>query len=375
MIVSNIDIFASDFYQRYFDFYPKFHQSDDILFFEKSNCYAAFKFNIVKDILKNKDSFSSKYYHQHDRILLGADGPSHTWAKKVLFQNLSYLQANDAENYLSDSSRLMSKLMEKVLSNEKMEVNAIDYIVDPYLANVVLTEFGLLNQYPSIDILSDETSHESKIILIRNIFKGTLIEDISKYSVTGGSISPDLQNVLSEFLKNDSLDEDDLIKFMKVFTQAEMFTTSSLLASCLYFMNRLDSNNVLDDGYLELFINEVLRIYSPSQLTLRHVEKDTIIGNVMLPEGSMVAVFFGAANRDEQVFQNASEFRLDRTEKHIAFGLGAHKCIGERVAMERAKKFIKLIHPYYNQFSFTQNPTNENSVHIYKIDQLGMRKR
>jgi len=49
--------------------------------------------------------------------------------------------------------------------------------------------------------------------------------------------------------------------------------------------------------------------------------------------GSMVLLSFPAANRDPEMFPDAGEVKIDRKEnRHAAFGLGIHRCIGSNLA-------------------------------------------
>jgi cytochrome P450 len=56
-----------------------------------------------------------------------------------------------------------------------------------------------------------------------------------------------------------------------------------------------------------------------------------LLGQVIHPREPIV-LLYPSANRDETVFEAPDEFRLDRPEKHIAFGHGVHKCPGELLA-------------------------------------------
>jgi cytochrome P450 len=64
--------------------------------------------------------------------------------------------------------------------------------------------------------------------------------------------------------------------------------------------------------------------------------RPTTAGDVHLDAGQKVLVGLASANRDDTVFPAAREFRLDRTEQpqHLAFGWGAHLCLGAPVARQ-----------------------------------------
>ncbi|MEM7409703.1 MAG: cytochrome P450 [Myxococcota bacterium] len=82
------------------------------------------------------------------------------------------------------------------------------------------------------------------------------------------------------------------------------------------------------------FVEEVLRLASPTQNMWRRVKRDTVLGGVEIPEGSMVLLRYGAANRDPEVFPSPDAVDLDRDNHsaHLAFGHGIHFCLGAMLA-------------------------------------------
>jgi len=82
------------------------------------------------------------------------------------------------------------------------------------------------------------------------------------------------------------------------------------------------------------FIEEALRMHSPTKIDFRLVRKSTTLGGMHLPAGTIVMLCLGAANRDPRKFENPHEFRPDRknVREHISFGRGIHTCAGAPLA-------------------------------------------
>lgn len=82
------------------------------------------------------------------------------------------------------------------------------------------------------------------------------------------------------------------------------------------------------------FIEEALRMHSPTKIDFRLVRKTTTLGGMHLPAGTIVMLCLGAANRDPHKFEDPHEFRPDRknVREHIAFGRGIHTCAGAPLA-------------------------------------------
>ena len=81
-------------------------------------------------------------------------------------------------------------------------------------------------------------------------------------------------------------------------------------------------------------VEEGLRLSSPNQGLFRQVRVDTELEGVAIAAGSTLWVMFGSANRDERVFPDPDRFDPDRKNlrEHLAFGHGAHFCIGAPLA-------------------------------------------
>ncbi|WP_102143619.1 cytochrome P450 [Mycobacterium hubeiense] len=82
------------------------------------------------------------------------------------------------------------------------------------------------------------------------------------------------------------------------------------------------------------FIEEALRMQSPTKVDFRLARKTTSLGGVHIPAGTVVMLCLGAANRDPRKFEDPNEFRPERrnVREHIAFGRGIHTCAGAPLA-------------------------------------------
>jgi cytochrome P450 len=122
-------------------------------------------------------------------------------------------------------------------------------------------------------------------------------------------------------------------------------STASLIGSAAYVLaTRPDiQQRVRDDpDLLGAFLEEVLRYEPPFRGHYRHVIRDTTLNGVELTAGSRLILLWGAANRDPSHFNDANDFRLDRSDGrgHISFGKGAHFCVGAALARLEARIVI-----------------------------------
>lgn len=104
-------------------------------------------------------------------------------------------------------------------------------------------------------------------------------------------------------------------------------------------------------------IEELLRYYAPNQALVRVTTKDTEIGGREIPQGCPVALHFLSANQDEEVFEDPDRFDAARKpNRHIAFGIGPHVCIGQSLARMQARLLIAGLLERTARFSIAGTP-------------------
>ncbi len=111
-------------------------------------------------------------------------------------------------------------------------------------------------------------------------------------------------------------------------------TWSAIGASILHLGQHPDDRQRLieEPGLMPTAIEELLRAYSPVTMA-REVREDVELGGCPMKQGEMVLLCFPAANRDPAMFPDADKVVLDRQEnRHCAFGLGIHRCVGSNLA-------------------------------------------
>src|SRR5208283_5646554 len=98
-------------------------------------------------------------------------------------------------------------------------------------------------------------------------------------------------------------------------------------------------------GLIPEFIEEVLRLESPTMSDFRMTRVATTLGGVDISAGTTVMIHPGAANRDERRFQQPNECRLgrDNVREHIAFGRGVHSCPGGPLARAEGRVTLERI--------------------------------
>ncbi|GGS75440.1 cytochrome P450 [Planobispora rosea] len=160
---------------------------------------------------------------------------------------------------------------------------------------------------------------------------------------------------------------DDLISALaQVTDEGDTLTEEELVGTCVLLLNagHEATVNVTGNGWWSLFrnpaelerlradhgllptaIEELMRWDTPLQMFERWVLEDISVGGVDIPRGSEVALLFGSANRDPEVFDDPDRLDVGRADNpHISFGAGIHFCLGAPLArIELAESFGALL--------------------------------
>jgi cytochrome P450 len=95
---------------------------------------------------------------------------------------------------------------------------------------------------------------------------------------------------------------------------------------------------VRDRSLVRGAIEEILRYEPIAQMIARYVSSDAEFHGEKLPEGSVVVMLTGSANRDEREFEHADQFDIHRRiAHHLGFGYGSHFCLGASLARLEAR--------------------------------------
>lgn len=122
---------------------------------------------------------------------------------------------------------------------------------------------------------------------------------------------------------------------LRLLLVASIDTTWSAIGSSLWHLAQTPADRarlIAEPKLLPTAIEEFLRAFSPAN-SGREVMKETTVSGCPMKPGNMVLLAFPAANRDPAVFPQADKVIIDRKEnRHLAFGVGIHRCVGAHLA-------------------------------------------
>jgi cholest-4-en-3-one 26-monooxygenase len=153
--------------------------------------------------------------------------------------------------------------------------------------------------------------------------------------------------LISAELDGEQLSDIEFNVFVLLLAVAGNETTRNLISGGMLALmeNPEQKERVLADvpGTLDTLVDEMLRYVSPVMYFRRTVVADTELRGVPLQAGQKITVWYGAANRDEDVFTDPHTFDVTRSpNEHIAFGgRGPHYCLGTALAKMEIKTMFE----------------------------------
>jgi cytochrome P450 family 142 subfamily A polypeptide 1 len=156
------------------------------------------------------------------------------------------------------------------------------------------------------------------------------------------------------------LANDELIMLLVLLLAAGNETTRNALSGGMQLLieNPGERQKLIDDpSLIPDAVDEMLRLTTPVHSFARTVTEETELGGRNLAKGDRVLMLYPSANRDAQVFDAPDEFRIARKSNHLAFGVGAHFCLGSNLArMEMRVAFTELLRRLPNMHYASDGP-------------------
>jgi cytochrome P450 len=109
----------------------------------------------------------------------------------------------------------------------------------------------------------------------------------------------------------------------------------------------------------------MIRWVSPVKQFMRTATEDYELRGVPIAAGESVLMSYPSANRDDDVFENADRFDVGRTpNKHLAFGFGAHYCLGAQLARMEARALYRELLPRLVSIELAGDPSYMHTLFV-----------
>ena len=342
-------------------------------------------FNQAPFVLPGKDA---PLYEHHTNSLVFNDAPRHTRVRKLIMGALTRRSIEAMETGLI---QLVDGLLDKLEDQQKGDLiedfaSAIPVEVIGNLLNVPHADRGPLRGWslailgalePRLTSAQEERGHRSvqeflsylhDLVADRRKHPGNPDQDVLTRLMLGDKDAP------TNSANVESLSEVELLQNCVFLLNAGHETTTNLIGNALISLiehpsqhaqlrsdlmsTQASSQTEQAAHILNVATDEFLRFEASNQLSNRRAVKAIQIGGVDLPEGALVTLCIGAANRDPLQFNDPEKLDLRRlANKHLSFGFGVHQCAGLSLARLEARIAIGRFLNRFPNYELSELPT------------------
>ncbi|MDT9600532.1 cytochrome P450 [Sphingosinicella rhizophila] len=366
------DPFAIDVILRPYAFQEAVREIGPISFVEKYGSYAVGRYDDVRKVLTDWESFTSAAGAGLSNIrkpgawrepgpIVEADPPDHTDVRRVVTKIISPAVIR---GWKSTFEAAASQLVDRICQSRA--VDGAKDIAEHFVLNVFPPALGLHVHIENLVTIGDYNFNAlgpKNELFLRSQEKLEAISDWYTASQTREGVIP---GSFAEMLF-DAEDAGELKPgvaggLARTFLRGGMDTTISGIGSSLMFLARdpdLWTHLRSDRGRLKLVFEEALRLESPIQSYFRTTTKPVEFGGHRLEPDTKLQLFIGAANRDPRKWPNPDQFDISRSPAgHLSFGHGIHLCVGQMIARMEAESVLNALLDKVERLELAGEPTH-----------------
>ena len=130
------------------------------------------------------------------------------------------------------------------------------------------------------------------------------------------------------------------------------------------------------DEVIDSAVEESVRWVTPVNYMKRTAARETTLRGRTIAEGDQLVLFYASANRDEEVFEDPFDFRIDRTPNpHLGFGIGEHFCLGAHLARRSQAALLRQLATRLESVERIGDPEQIRSSFVVGLKHLPVRYR
>jgi cytochrome P450 len=188
----------------------------------------------------------------------------------------------------------------------------------------------------------------------------------------------DLASVIANSqIDGQPISELEAMSYYVIVATAGHDTTSSTVAGAMWALAEDPAQLAAvkaDLTKVPALIDEAIRFTTPVKTFMRSATEDTELGGRQIKKGDWLMLCYASGNRDEAVFDAADQFRADRSpNKQLAFGYGAHLCLGQHLAKMEMRILFEELLPRLKSVSLAGEPKLSAGVFVNGPKRLPIR--
>ncbi len=326
----------------------------------------------------------SPLYEHHTTSLVFNDPPLHTRVRRIIMGAVNQKAIARMEG---DVVRLVDRLLEQMA--HKGEVN----FIDDFAAGIPIEVIGNLLDIPH----EDRGPLRGWSVAILSGLEPKLTPQMFEAGNRAVTEFIDYLKVLIAARRKQPGDHesDVLTRLIQGEKDGEQLTDTELYHQCIFLLNagHETTTNLLGNGLWALLnnpaelarlradpklvpsaIEEMLRIDGPIQLNNRRLTAPMTLSGKALPDGTLITIGIGAANHDPEQFPEPERFDVGRKPNHhVAFGQGAHVCVGMNVARMEGRIALARLLARFRRIELAGEPERDRRIRFRGFRKLPVR--
>ncbi len=299
--------------------------------------WTVFRHEDTVRILDDHKTFSN-VVSAHLSVPNGMDPPEHTPFRKI---NERYFTPERMAAF-EPACRAISR--ELVAALPRREVELMAGLAEDFANHIQCSFMGWPDSLREPLRLWTQKNHEATLALDRAAMSAVAIEfdgyirDQLRVRREAGDGAPDdnTTRLLAETVDGRAMTDAEIVSTVRNWTVGELGTIAASVGIIIHYLAahpEVQQQLREHPETIEHATDEILRMQAPLIANRRRTTKPVTIAGRDIPEGERVMVLWASANRDEDVFGNPDEFRLDRDPAdNLLYGRGIHACPGAPLA-------------------------------------------
>ncbi len=345
-----LDLFANDVLVDPYPFYARLRDLGGVVHLPVNDVYALTRYDVIRNALADWETFSSASIGFNPIVnealtgtSLASDPPVHTQLRATLTENLSPRALRGLKDGIEAKA---DALVAALVAQGSFE--AIDDLARAFPLEVVADLIGFTGEaranmlrwgQAAMEVIGPMNQRTAENFPIAGELYGwcshVAAADLAPGSAGRGIFDAEARGDIPPGTAGHIIHQ---------YLGAGIDTTVAAIGNIVALLAHHPGQLGLirqDHTLVSAAFNEVLRFWAPVHAWGRRVTRDVELDGILVPEGSQVAILFGAGNRDPRHYQDPDTFLVQRNPvDHLSFGYGPHGCAGQGLARLEAHAII-----------------------------------
>ncbi|HEY9546017.1 MAG TPA: cytochrome P450 [Solimonas sp.] len=356
-------------------FYAALRHEDPVHFDPKLNMYLVSRYDDIVTVLRDPLTYSDKhgyaaqyasgYFEEFKRILetkgggyfpdvIKDDPPAHTRVRRLMDKAFTAHRVASLEPRITEIIvGFIEKLADKAANGEVVD-GVKDFAV-PLTISVICEQMGT-GQFDADKIQRWSSAITAQIGRMQNreqmVDNAMQVCDLQNFIITQMKarqqepVEDMISDIVHATLEDGSkLEFGEAVSLIRAMIIAGNDTTATAIGNLLFVLATQPEiaktlrESVDDDRLMNRFVEELLRFAPPVRGLAKMTTCEVELGGTKLPKDAHLLVLYASGNDDESQFECPRNFDLTRSNlaRHVAFGVGVHRCIGASLARMEIK--------------------------------------